>query len=692
MEQCRNARAGKTGDPQQSPRTSDNVWCDSHLRKSEVTWAGIDPGSPWWEASSRRSQWFPGRRRDGRVGIPPGEERGLMAASTCVRSYEGSALFTELNSAFTYQGRCDIIKEGRPTPEIAITTTRKKGASTWVRMAPRLAGLTGGLSELRRDVQGVLTSGLCVLCGLERETSSARREIQLLQPNGWYKGPSTPPALSFGNDERGTDGHLMKKNFPWFKEFALRGIISQMLFTIKSIASVKYVHTNHSLDQVHVRVLLESELVITITVSTSLIVTVTTTPDGKTARLARRSDEALVVRGSVARIAPSLLNIERAGLCVQWWSHCQAEGLTDDWGGGGGVSTRGGVFVASIAAHHIPAEAKCCCPHPPPPPRRQAPVGAMPSNTCRPSVWPVICSLRPYQLLSGRAVIVTDDSFGRRAFSGSPAYPTPSFRRCSMFTSNTLIGSQDLAGKSRPNLLTHSSQEAHLVSPAPIAQGEGGRFVVEGSWVRAPAPPRRAFSSLAAIGNKRPEKNDPVAREENRFRRLPDTTDSSPLFVLLSWPAGEKEPRFDRPSALQLRNHEAAEGDKRASCTVFVAGFYSLAGSARREAGLQAAQPCGRRSTSSLSLSTPHVPTPRKHAPGPTTTPSPGGGLAAEAASTQHSRAAALRVIVCHVHNAECPSARGAAPLTARGLSPGDDGEGELAHRMRPHGSATRAE
>ncbi|KAJ8869540.1 hypothetical protein PR048_028531 [Dryococelus australis] len=49
----------------------------------------------------------------------------------------------------------------------------------------------------------VLTSGLCVLCGLERETSSARREIQLLQPNGWYKGPSTPPALSFGNDERG---------------------------------------------------------------------------------------------------------------------------------------------------------------------------------------------------------------------------------------------------------------------------------------------------------------------------------------------------------------------------------------------------------------------------------------------------------------------------------------------------------
>ncbi|KAJ8867025.1 hypothetical protein PR048_032887 [Dryococelus australis] len=82
---------------------------------------------------------------------------------------------------------------------------------------PRLAGLTGGLSELRRDVQGVLTSGLCVLCGLERETSSARREIQLLQPNGWYKGPSTPPALSFGNDERDTLTSVPRLSWPVFR-------------------------------------------------------------------------------------------------------------------------------------------------------------------------------------------------------------------------------------------------------------------------------------------------------------------------------------------------------------------------------------------------------------------------------------------------------------------------------------------
>ncbi|KAJ8873093.1 hypothetical protein PR048_026709 [Dryococelus australis] len=38
----------------------------------------------------------------------------------------------------------------------------------------------------------------------------------------------------------------------------------------------------------------------------------------------------------------------------------------------------------------------------------------------------------------------------------SPVSPTPSLRRRSIFTSFTLIGSQDLAVKSRPNLFTHS--------------------------------------------------------------------------------------------------------------------------------------------------------------------------------------------------------------------------------------------
>ncbi|KAJ8875036.1 hypothetical protein PR048_022926 [Dryococelus australis] len=39
---------------------------------------------------------------------------------------------------------------------------------------------------------------------------------------------------------------------------------------------------------------------------------------------------------------------------------------------------------------------------------------------------------------------------------GSPVFPALSFRRCSILTSITLIGSQDLAVKSRQNLFTHS--------------------------------------------------------------------------------------------------------------------------------------------------------------------------------------------------------------------------------------------
>ncbi|KAJ8883944.1 hypothetical protein PR048_015800 [Dryococelus australis] len=40
---------------------------------------------------------------------------------------------------------------------------------------------------------------------------------------------------------------------------------------------------------------------------------------------------------------------------------------------------------------------------------------------------------------------------------GSPVFPAPSFRCRSIFTSITLIGSQDLAVKSHPNLFTHSN-------------------------------------------------------------------------------------------------------------------------------------------------------------------------------------------------------------------------------------------
>ncbi|KAJ8888387.1 hypothetical protein PR048_007877 [Dryococelus australis] len=51
--------------------------------------------------------------------------------------------------------------------------------------------------------------------------------------------------------------------------------------------------------------------------------------------------------------------------------------------------------------------------------------------------------------------IVPDDAVGRWFSRGSPVSPSLSFRRCSILTSITLIGSQDLDVKNHPNLYTH---------------------------------------------------------------------------------------------------------------------------------------------------------------------------------------------------------------------------------------------
>ncbi|KAJ8877575.1 hypothetical protein PR048_022030 [Dryococelus australis] len=56
IEQRRNERAGETGDPQENPLTNGFVGHDSHMRKSGVTRLGIEPGSPWWEASRLNAQ------------------------------------------------------------------------------------------------------------------------------------------------------------------------------------------------------------------------------------------------------------------------------------------------------------------------------------------------------------------------------------------------------------------------------------------------------------------------------------------------------------------------------------------------------------------------------------------------------------------------------------------------------------
>ncbi|KAJ8890229.1 hypothetical protein PR048_009737 [Dryococelus australis] len=47
---------GKTGYPRENPPTNGIVRHDSHMRESRVTRQGIEPGTPWWEASSLTAQ------------------------------------------------------------------------------------------------------------------------------------------------------------------------------------------------------------------------------------------------------------------------------------------------------------------------------------------------------------------------------------------------------------------------------------------------------------------------------------------------------------------------------------------------------------------------------------------------------------------------------------------------------------
>ncbi|KAJ8866065.1 hypothetical protein PR048_033589 [Dryococelus australis] len=51
MERRRNERAEETGDLRENPPTNGIVRHDSHMRISGVARPGIEPGSPWWEAS-----------------------------------------------------------------------------------------------------------------------------------------------------------------------------------------------------------------------------------------------------------------------------------------------------------------------------------------------------------------------------------------------------------------------------------------------------------------------------------------------------------------------------------------------------------------------------------------------------------------------------------------------------------------
>ncbi|KAJ8870635.1 hypothetical protein PR048_029658 [Dryococelus australis] len=155
--------------------------------------------------------------------------------------------------------------------------------------------------------------------------------------------------------------------------------------------------------------------------------------DGNTARRARRSDEALGARVSVARIAPSLLDFGRGG-----------EDETDFKD----------TYIAVTFAIGSPFI-------------KYAPDDCEPITDLRGSYLPspyykttrlptrkanLVRLLHDFLKLESYRTMTLVSGFSR----GSPVSPAPSFWRRSIFTSITLIGSQDFAVKSRPKS-PHSS-------------------------------------------------------------------------------------------------------------------------------------------------------------------------------------------------------------------------------------------
>ncbi|KAJ8896118.1 hypothetical protein PR048_001460 [Dryococelus australis] len=72
--------------------------------------------------------------------------------------------------------------------------------------------------------------------------------------------------------------------------------------------------------------------------------------------------------------------------------------------------------------------------------------------------------------------IVPDDAVDRRVLLGDLPFPSaPSFRRRCIFTSLTLIGSEDLDDKSHPNLFTHSQTHMPVATSMNPGRANGGR-------------------------------------------------------------------------------------------------------------------------------------------------------------------------------------------------------------------------
>ncbi|KAJ8878666.1 hypothetical protein PR048_019251 [Dryococelus australis] len=108
---------------------------------------------------------------------------------------------------------------------------------------------------------------------------------------------------------------------------------------------------------------------------------------------------------------------------------------------------------------------------------------------------------------------------------GSPVYPAPSFRRCSIATSPhfTLIGSQDLAVRSHPDLFTRSLNSQILYTSSATA----GYRLCDGRTSRNPNPPRHSSARWEPDDTPRAPKASSFFTDQHAVERPASTHDNA---------------------------------------------------------------------------------------------------------------------------------------------------------------------
>ncbi|KAJ8894701.1 hypothetical protein PR048_000008 [Dryococelus australis] len=272
MDQRRNARAGETGDPRGNQPTTGLVHQDSRLRKPRSDLAGVEPCSPWWEAS----------RLTAELSLPLVKK--LVAHAQQVNPVGPVALV-----AMTTQSAPDA-----PSPTIS---------------------LEAGKRECNKD-----DTATHIECSIDAKRMALSLSLSL--STGTVQCSSRTACTYLRHFHNYC---ILAVNYSRYSQVSLSGVTTEYVNNTEVEWRKLYLrfHWGESpTERLHVeakrQVVREPELALKVLCTETFSVKslfALQCSDGITGCLMRRSDEALGVRVTVARIAPSLLDLGPVKQC-----------------------------------------------------------------------------------------------------------------------------------------------------------------------------------------------------------------------------------------------------------------------------------------------------------------------------------------------------------------------------------------